>query len=152
MGCHSQALPKGHLSSAGERSYLIKIWFCTSQISTNPLKEAKQMWASEERAKEKHVGPVEAIWALIWGVGARSQRVRARAIPPVIRLCSSGNSLQVSTRFRGSWGKNTRSQSTLQCWGEGPFPKPAREPPSPASPAGPEARGPRRAAHPRPTP
>jgi hypothetical protein len=41
-----------HLSHSGGRPYLIKIWFCTSQISTNPLKQAKQIWASEERARE----------------------------------------------------------------------------------------------------
>lgn len=41
--CPSQALPQGHLSGSGKRSYLIKIWFCKSQISTNPLKPARQM-------------------------------------------------------------------------------------------------------------
>lgn len=33
-------------------SYLIKIWFCKSQISTNPLKQATQIWALEDSARE----------------------------------------------------------------------------------------------------
>lgn len=45
------------------------------------------------------MGPVEASCALMRGVGARSHRVRVRDRPPVIRLCSSGNSLQVRTQF-----------------------------------------------------
>lgn len=43
---------KGLTMKPSPRSYLIKIWFCKSQISTNPLKQAKQIWALEEMARE----------------------------------------------------------------------------------------------------
>lgn len=45
------------------------------------------------------MGPVEASCALTRGVGTRSQRVRVWDTPPVIRVCSSGKSLQVRTQF-----------------------------------------------------
>lgn len=47
----TQAFPKTALQPS-PGSYLIKIWFCKSQISTNPLKQAKQSWALEESARE----------------------------------------------------------------------------------------------------
>lgn len=45
-------LPKDLTALPSPGVYLIKIWFCKSQISTNPLKHAKQIWALEESARE----------------------------------------------------------------------------------------------------
>lgn len=53
---------------------------------------------------------MEASCALTRGVGAKSQSVRVWDRPPVIRLRSSGNSLQVKTQLSRSCWKGQHSQ------------------------------------------